>query len=198
MNDLYYVIHGRRSLYLLFLLLVIGTTFWYSFYSDSASVATNGEATEQETNEHQAVQVLAGGVQRTVSELDQNVVVTVAPVPTKFAEYRIEREKVRSRQIELLENMLSESNISSEHRDQMQVELLTLTSNIAKETEIENLLKANGYMDAVVLIEGDSATVVVPVTLSQGEAGNIGQLVHRITEVRLERITIIDELSAVE
>lgn len=192
MNGLYYVIHGRRSLYLLVLLLIIGTTFWYSFHSNSEHAATMGV----EAEEPEVVQVLAGGIQRTVSELEQNVVVTVAPVPTKFAEYRIEREKVRSRQIDLLDGMLAENQISIEQRDQLQRELITLVENIAKETELENLLKANGYLDAVVLLESNSATVVVPVTLSQSEAANIGQLVQRITNVALERITIVDELSS--
>ena len=68
-------------------------------------------------------------------------------------------------------------------------------SLMAMETEIENLLKANGYIDAVALVDSDSATVVVPVTLTKEEATRIGEIINRITKVRLERITIIDELS---
>ena len=138
---------------------------------------------------------MAGGIQRTVSELDQNVMVSVASVPTKFAEYRIEREKVRSRRLEQLENTINDAALSEQYRQDMQKELLHLLDNVTKETEIENLLKANGYLDAVTLIENESATIVVPVTLTREEAMVIGDLVHRITGIRLERITIVDELT---
>lgn len=126
-----------------------------------------GDADNLEFASEPVVEVLAGGVQRTVSELDQNVVVSVASVPTKFAEYRIEREKVRSRRLELLENTINDASLSEQYRQELQGELLNLLDNVAKETEIENLLKANGYLDAVILMENESATVVVPVSLTR-------------------------------
>ena len=56
-------------------------------------------------------------------------------------------------------------------------------------------MKVNGYIDAVVLIENDSATIVVPVTLTSTEVEAIGEMVRRITNIRFDRITIIDELT---
>lgn len=199
---MYYVIHGRRTVLLLVLLLVIGVTFWFGFCSNSGNPSDDlefdtvyGDADNLEFASEPVVEVLAGGVQRTVSELDQNVIVSVASVPTKFAEYRIEREKVRSRRLELLENTINDASLSEQYRQDLQGELLNLLDNVAKETEIENLLKANGYLDAVILMENESATVVVPVSLTREEAMVIGDLVHRITGIRLERITIVDELT---
>lgn len=198
---MYYVIHGRRTAVLLILLAVIGITFWYSFYlqnensiSEQPEQIAIGNEDEEGLSEP-AVEVLAGGVQRTVSELDQNVVISVSSVPTKFVEYRIEREKVKSRQLELLKSMLDNNMISQEKRSEIQTELYALLDNMVKETEIENLLKVNGYLDAVVLIENESVTVVVPVMLSKHEVEIIGNLVHRITDVRMDRITIVDELT---
>lgn len=199
---MYYVIHGRRTVLLLVLLLVIGVTFWISFCSNPRNPSNDLEfdtvfddADEFQLSSEPVVEVLAGGIQRTVSELDQNVMVSVASVPTKFAEYRIEREKVRSRRLEQLENTINDAALSEQYRQDMQKELLHLLDNVTKETEIENLLKANGYLDAVTLIENESATIVVPVTLTREEAMVIGDLVHRITGIRLERITIVDELT---
>jgi stage III sporulation protein AH len=123
------------------------------------------------------------------------VVVAVTPVPTKFVEYRIEREKVRSQRLDLLERMLESPELDAEERRQLQLELISLLDNMAKETELENLLKVNGYIDAVVLIENDSATIVVPVTLTSTEVEAIGEMVRRITNIRFDRITIIDELT---
>ena len=121
--------------------------------------------------------------------------VTVTSVPTKFAEYRIEREKVRSQKLDLLQAMLNDAGLDPNRRQELQDELIGIMNNIAKETELENLLRVNGYLDAVVLIDNDSATIVVPVTLSGLEVEMIGDLVHRLTNIRLDRITIIDELT---
>ncbi len=198
---MYYVVYGRKAIILMILLLAMGATLWVGFGSgwkgvpeklspENMSISDGAELTSEPT-----VQALAGGVQRSVSELDQNVIVSVKSIPTKFAEYRIEREKARSRRLELLENNLDNSELSQKYREELQDELLNLLGNAANETEIENLLKANGYLDAVTLIENQSATVVVPVTLTKEEAVIIGDLVHRITGIQLERITIVDEMT---
>ncbi|MGB4266448.1 MAG: SpoIIIAH-like family protein, partial [Limnochordia bacterium] len=132
---------------------------------------------------------------RTISELEEGVVVTVTSVPTKFVEYRIERERIRSQKLDLLQSMLEDGELDADRRMELQGELIKAVDIIAKETELENLLRVNGFLDAVVLIENDTATVVVPVTLSGMEAEMIGELVHRLTNIRFDRITIIDELA---
>lgn len=187
----FYVVHRRKMVYMLFLIGVFGLTVWYGFYQPTVLE----DVTFDQTDQQAVVEALAGGIQRSVSELEQSIKVSVAPVPTKFAEYRIERERVRSRQLELFEHIVSDASLSQERRQEAQNQLVELMSLMAMETEIENLLKANGYIDAVALVDSDSATVVVPVTLTKEEATRIGEIINRITKVRLERITIIDELS---
>ena len=91
--------------------------------------------------------------------------------------------------------MLEDGELDADRRMELQGELIKAVDIIAKETELENLLRVNGFLDAVVLIENDTATVVVPVTLSGMEAEMIGELVHRLTNIRFDRITIIDELA---
>ena len=98
---MYYVVYGRKAIILMILLLAMGATLWVGFGSgwkgvpeklspENMSISDGAELTSEPT-----VQALAGGVQRSVSELDQNVIVSVKSIPTKFAEYRIEREKAR-------------------------------------------------------------------------------------------------------
>ena len=85
--------------YMLFLIGVFGLTVWYGFYQPTVLE----DVTFDQTDQQAVVEALAGGIQHSVSELEQSIKVSVAPVPTKFAEYRIERERVRSRQLELFE-----------------------------------------------------------------------------------------------
>ena len=100
---------------------------------------------------------------------------------------------MRSRQIELLQNLAYDGHTDGERKEQAQTDLQLLIEKISRETEIENLLKAQGYLDALVLLEQGAITVVVPVALVRDEAARIGELVHRLTGIRLERITIVDE-----
>ena len=64
---------------------------------------------------------------------------------------------------------------------------------MGKEAEIENLLRAKGYIDGVAILKANSATVVVQAELTQEEAAQIGELVNRLTGISFDRITIVDE-----
>lgn len=104
---------------------------------------------------------------------------------------------MRSRQIELLQNIAYDAHTQEERREEAQIQLQLLIERITRETEIENLLKAKGYLDALVLLDQEAITVVVPVTLTRDEAARIGELVHRLTGLSMERITIVDETTSV-
>lgn len=119
--------------------------------------------------------------------------VTVRSVPTKFAEYKLERERMRSRQVELLQNFAYDAHSDSQRREQFQNELQALIGKMSREAEIEGLLKAQGYVDGLVILDDGTVTVVVPVTLTREEAARIGDVVHRLTGIGFERITIVDE-----
>ena len=179
---MYCVIHARKVVLLLIILVLVGVTFWAGFYGKDAAVDVDtslGRKGEQESGDSDQLEDVFAQSPRTVKELEEGVVVTVTSVPTKFAEYRIEREKVRSQKLDLLQAMLNDAGLDPNRRQELQDELIGIMNNIAKETELENLLRVNGYLDAVVLIDNDSATIVVPVTLSGLEVEMIGDLVHR-------------------
>lgn len=194
---MYCVIHARKVVLLMIVLALIGITFWAGFYGTDEAVDVGAGLSldgETEMDGADVLDVLAQAP-RTISELEEGVVVTVTSVPTKFVEYRIERERIRSQKLDLLQSMLEDGELDADRRMDLQGELIKAVDIIAKETELENLLRVNGFLDAVVLIENDTATVVVPVTLSGMEAEMIGELVHRLTNIRFDRITIIDELA---
>ncbi|HOB08077.1 MAG: SpoIIIAH-like family protein [Limnochordia bacterium] len=194
---MYCVIHARKVVLLMIVLALIGITFWAGFYGTDEAVDVGAGLSldgETEMDGADVLDVLAQAP-RTISELEEGVVVTVTSVPTKFVEYRIERERIRSQKLDLLQSMLEDGELDADRRMELQGELIKAVDIIAKETELENLLRVNGFLDAVVLIENDTATVVVPVTLSGMEAEMIGELVHRLTNIRFDRITIIDELA---
>lgn len=177
----FYVVRGRRALWNLFIMVLVVAALVYIF-------RVEGEPPQEEVT----AEPIRGVEQMVVVEP-----VTVRTVPTKFAEYKLERERMRSRQIELLQNIAYDAHTEGERREEAQSQLQLLIDRITRETEIENLLKAKGYLDALALLDPEAVTVVVPVILTREEAAGIGELVHRLTGVGFERITIVDETRSV-
>lgn len=177
----FYVLRGRKALWNLFIIALVVLALLYIFRTD-----------DLDPEEEAVVDDGRGAGNLVVVEP-----VTVRPVPTKFSDYKLERERMRSRQVEVLQNFVYDTHTDGERKEKFQNELQELIEKMSRETEIENLLKAKGYVDGLAILDRDSITVVVPVTLTREEAARIGELVHRMTGIRLERITIVDETRGV-
>ncbi|MBC7342208.1 MAG: SpoIIIAH-like family protein [Clostridia bacterium] len=109
-----------------------------------------------------------------------------------FIEYRLQRDRLRSQHLQLLKEIINNPNSSNESRQDAQNQLLELSRLAEQELEVENLIKAKGYPEAVVFIEPNSATVVVGSKNWQGEDANrIADIVARATSLTLEDIVII-------
>lgn len=174
----FYVLKWKKLLWNVLIIIVIILALIFVFKDERETNTSEVVDVETEWNSEQFLSVET---------------VTVRPIPTKFAEYKLERERSRSRQTELLQNIAYDSHSDSKQRGQAQDELQKIIDKINKETEIENLLKAKGYVDALAIIDNHVVTIVVPVTLNQEEAARIGELVQRLSNVSLDKITIVDE-----
>ncbi len=174
----FYVFRGKKILWNLLIMVMVIAALVYVFRVDEGFDNNSEVISEGESSFGQVVLVEP---------------VTVRTIPTKFSEYKLERERMRSRQVELLQNFAYDVDTDKERKEQAQADLQAFIEKISRETEIENLLKAQGYLDALVLLDREAITVVVPVTLVRDEAARIGELVQRLTGIRLEGITIVDE-----
>jgi stage III sporulation protein AH len=112
--------------------------------------------------------------------------------PEFYAAYKLERDRVRSVQAELLRSAAMDKSLSESRRAQLTEELMTLLRKNEQEVETEALLQAKGFADAVVVLGTSGATVVVPSVLSAKEAAEIGELVSRVCGTAPEHITIMD------
>lgn len=78
-----------------------------------------------------------------------------------FAEFRMERDRVRSQQVELCREIINNPGSTAEIRQEAQQKLLNLTQEIDKEMKMENILTARGYSEAVVFLQPQAVSVVV-------------------------------------
>lgn len=109
-----------------------------------------------------------------------------------FVEYRLERDRTRGQRIEWLREVINNENSAGETRQKAQEHLLDISSEMEKEIELENLLRAKGFKDAAVIADERAVTVIVTSDkLSVSESAEINSLVSRSTGVDAQNIIII-------
>lgn len=111
-----------------------------------------------------------------------------------FVEYRLDRQRARGQRLELLREIINNPASEKEARNKAQQEILTISKNISRELELENLIRAKGFDDAIVFLEEDSANVVVKSeNVTPEEATRICDLVARGTGIPEQNIIIIPQ-----
>jgi len=106
-----------------------------------------------------------------------------------FVNYRLKREQLRQETKAMLSKLLDSTVEKSQA--QAQEKWLELSSKIQREEEIENLLRIKGFQDAVADVFSEHVTVIVYASvLTPHEVSLIQDNVVRVTNIRLDRITI--------
>lgn len=108
-----------------------------------------------------------------------------------LADARMERERVRAQQIELLERMISAHDTAPEMKARAQEQMLAIIAAMGKEAEIEGILRSKGYRDALAYVRDGAVTVVVPDPLQGPDATRIADAVCRVTGCRPEQVAIV-------
>ena len=107
-----------------------------------------------------------------------------------FTEYRIERDKIRSERSEILREAMKNSK-TDDARQQAQDAILKMMLEKQREVEMENLIRARGFLDSLVFIRDNSVSVVVKsALLSKEEVIQVADIISRISGVNAEDITI--------
>lgn len=135
----------------------------------------------------------AGGQEQGVEDAGQeNGQQTRSENDDFFVEYRMERERVRGRQVELLQGIINNPDSTEDMRREAQQRLMQVTENMERELHLENLIKAKGYSEAALFIQPGSATVILKnSTINEQDATRIADLVSRVTGYDLNDIVII-------
>ncbi|NLV16469.1 MAG: SpoIIIAH-like family protein [Syntrophomonadaceae bacterium] len=78
-----------------------------------------------------------------------------------FPYYRLQREKVRSQQLEILKEIINNPNTDEKSKQSAFTKLLAITNVMEMELKVEGLLKARGFQEGVVIIQEEGASVVI-------------------------------------
>ena len=101
------------------------------------------------------------------------------------------REQTRSRNKEILMEVINSTNISDSEKQDAIDEMVSMTDAAEKELAAETLLSAQGFEDVVVSISDSGADVVVSSTqVSDAKRAKIEEIVKRKTGIEAANITI--------
>ncbi len=112
----------------------------------------------------------------------------------KFSgDYRIQREQIRSKELEILQGIIDDANSTEPVRSQAQQQQIQISASMEKELKAETLLTAKGFEDAVVLLMSDKANVIIGQKIDEVEATQIAELVDGATAIGYENVVVIQK-----
>lgn len=117
---------------------------------------------------------------------------TALPVnaPDFFTEYRLEREKIRSERTELLRDTVKNAR-NDDVRNKAQETMLKIALDKQRESDVETLIKARGFADALVFLRESSVSAVIKTpSLTKEDVVQVADAIVSITGVKQEDITI--------
>lgn len=112
-----------------------------------------------------------------------------------FVEYRLERERVRSREIDMLQQMINNPNVTSESKFEAESKLLKLQEVMEMELLVENAIRAQNFDNAILIMQEDGAMVIVNAEkLSSDEILLIADIAAQSTGLRNSQIKISNQI----
>ena len=150
---------------------------------DIASLDEDTEAAEEEAE--------PAAEEQAEAEVGDTVMVGSSVGVGLVSEAKVTREQTRSRNKEILMELINSTNITDEQKQGAIDEMVEMTDIAEKELAAETLLSAQGFNDVVVSINDSSADVVVSNSqVSDAERAQIEDIVKRKTGIEAANITI--------
>jgi len=126
-----------------------------------------------------------------VKETEKTHLLSAVKKQEFFVDCRLTRDRIRSQQMEVLREIAANTASSSETRDQAQQELMRLTERSTLEAELEKLVMALGFKDAVVILQDRAANVIIQQdSLTDSEKEQIRDVVVRVTGLQADDVFI--------
>ena len=174
---------GKKQIMLAGMTLILGTAVYVNYAMSAAGgIKSAGKIENKNIHYGEAQLVSADGGTQGGSADDY------------FAQARIDRTTSRDKAVETLRTIISGGDTSPEEQQAASEAAAEMTSLIEKESKVENLIKAAGFTDCVVYLDGENANIVVKTDegLIQTEAAQIKDILLSEVSVEAENIRIFD------
>ncbi len=189
------VIIRRKVIWLTILMVWVGMVTSIIIYqgNDYLDLAT---VTSEDIEMAEGVQIIEQGVVKQNSNQDVNFTKAKDEQSEKdfFIEYKLERDKARSEQINIFRELINNPNSDQATKKEAQNMMLALTGKMEREMEIESLIRARGYKDALAYIHDEAVDVIIHTNgLEKEDVAKVGDIIVKVTGFNTEDVTIIEK-----
>lgn len=171
------VIIGKKQIILASLTLILGLAIYINY------IASNGSNEIKATQKVDGVSVNYG----------ESQLVSSSEADDYFAQARIDKMNSRDEAVETLQVIMSGGDSTEEEQDVASEKAASISALIESENQIESLIKAAGFEDCVVYLDGENANIVVKSDgLVASQAAQIKDILLSEVSVESENIRIFD------
>lgn len=126
-----------------------------------------------------------------LSNSEEAVFVNSSLDTSYFVQAKLEREQARSKEKEILDEIINNKNITESKRSECADHKIEIQKRIEKETAAESMIESKGFSEVYVRIDDETVDVVVnKETLSDAEIAQIEDIVKRKTGLSADKIRI--------
>ena len=121
------------------------------------------------------------------ADTDEKQLAANAAGCTCFSEARLTRQQSRDNAIDTLTQMFQDSSLTEEQKSQLAVKAAGVAEAIETEGKIENMIKAKGFSDCMVYIDGDRVDAIIKTN------GLLKEEVAQITDILISETGALEE-----
>ena len=108
-----------------------------------------------------------------------------------FAEYRLQREQSRSRELQVLQELARSEEQSKTTREAASMKIMRIMEDREKEIKAENLVKSRGIEECVIISEGGMSTVIIEGSKAAINEDDIKDLVAPVLKLKDNEICMV-------
>lgn len=108
-----------------------------------------------------------------------------------FAEYRLQREQNRSRELQVLQELTRNEEQSKTARDAASMKIMHIMEETQKEMKAENLVKSRGIEECVIISEAGMSTVIIEGSKAAINEDEIKDLVAPVLKLKDNQIGMV-------
>lgn len=108
-----------------------------------------------------------------------------------FAQYRLQREQSRSRELQVLQELARSEEQSKATREAASMKIIDIMEDRDKEMKAETLVKSRGIEECIIISEAGMSTVVIKGSRTTVNEGEIKDLVAPVLKLNENEISMV-------
>ena len=180
------LIIGKKQIILAGLTVLLGVAVYANYLHSSVGI---------EIPQEEAAAGNYGDIQFVSTDLAENKEITVSSTNSDeyFAQARLDKQQSRDEAVEVLQSFYYGGASTDEELAVIAQNVIEVGNYIETETKVENLLKAQGFTEALCYLSDRSANVIVKTTgLDTAQAAQIKSTLLGEIAIPVENITILE------